>query len=41
VFGLELDFVRQLRVFEENLGNTDALRVSDLDDSGLGDYVAT
>jgi hypothetical protein len=41
VFGLELDFVGQSRVFEQAFGNTDAFRVSDLNDSGPDDHVTT
>jgi hypothetical protein len=39
--GLELDFVRQLRVLQQHLGYSYALGVPDLDDPRSGDHVIT
>ena len=38
---VQLDLVGQLRLIEENLGNPDAPRVTDPDDTGLGRHVPT
>jgi hypothetical protein len=41
LFGLEFYFIGQLRMLEQHFGHPNALRVSDLNDSGSGDHVIT
>jgi hypothetical protein len=41
MLGLELDFLRQLRLFEQALGHTNASRVADPDNASLGNHVTT
>jgi hypothetical protein len=41
VLGLQLDFFRQLRLFEQTLGYPDPPRVADADNASLGNHVIT
>lgn len=41
MLGLQLDFVRQLCLFEQTLRYADAPRIADPDNAGLGNHVTT